>query len=624
MRTRPEAVSPPSPFLTELARLIPDGAPVPVSGALERVLLLHRLNGLYESVRHAPGPQPFWEKLLAALHIRLHLDCADRARIPAKGPVVVVANHPFGMLEGAVLAAVLSRARLDIKLMANQILASIPEMSGHVIPVDPFGGSHAKRSNFRGLKETIRWLERDGMVVVFPAGEVSHLDLHRRSITDPTWSSTIGRIVRLSGASVLPVYFRGVNGPLFHLAGMIHPRLRTAMLPMELLNKHNKTLRIFIGSLIAPKAMVDMRSDEEVIGYLRRRTYLLENRESGNRLPVSLPSLRPPRRPLAPAVDSALLASDVAALGPESCLVSAAEFDVYLGSMPQLPNVMREIARLRELTFRRAGEGTGKPLDTDAFDAHYLHLFIWNRQKGEIVGAYRLGATDWIRSRFGRRGLYTSSLFHYSETFLDRLGEALEIGRSFVRPEYQKSYSPLLLLWKGIAAYLVRHPRYKVLFGPVSISNEYCRASRQLIVNVLSQQGACTGMATLVKPKTPFRPAPVKGWAGGPSDWITCSLDELSTLVADMESDQKGVPVLVRQYLKLGGRFAGFNIDRAFSSALDGLIIVDLRQTEAKVLERYMGKDGYAAFLASGRAAPALPDALAAYRASENPADISV
>jgi putative hemolysin len=593
-------------FSRELQRLIPPTVPVPLTDAIQKVLSLNRMDELYATIHRSPGNQSFCEKLLASLNVQVKLDERDRERIPAKGPVVVVANHPFGMIEGAVLATLLMRVRPDVKLMANQMLAIIPELREHLIMVDPFGTEDSTRANLRGLKETLKHLQAGGMVVVFPAGEVSHLDMNRRSITDPVWSRTIGRILRISKAAALPIYFRGGNSPLFHLAGMIHPRLRTAMLPHELLNKHNRTLQFSIGSAISAKRIDEFETDEEVTDYLRRRTYLLANREQKAHFPVSLPLLRPAGRLVIPAVAVALLQGDIAALPPEGRLLASGEFDVLVGTMPQLPNVMREIARLREISFRQAGEGTGKALDMDAFDAHYLHLFLWNREAREIAGAYRLGATDRIRRQHGIKGLYTTSLFSYGEEFLDRLGNALEMGRSFIRPEYQKSYNPLLLLWKGIAAYVVQNPRYHVLFGPVSISNDYTGASRQLIVQYLKEQLQRTDMAEMVKPRTPFRRQKVKGWEEAAAAPGVCSIEELSAMVADIETDQKGVPVLLRQYLKLGGKLAGFNVDGAFSKVLDGLIIVDLHETDTKVLERYMGKEGFAAFRRVNPAAIAL------------------
>jgi putative hemolysin len=593
---RTVSAKPPALFAEELSRLIPPAIPDPLTGAIEKVLSLDRLNELYDSVRHIPGKQPFCEKLLDYLNVEVKLSDADRERVPVKGPVIAVANHPFGMIEGVVLAALLLRIRPDVKFMANHLLASVPELLPTMIAVDPFGTRDSVRSNVRGLKQTLEYLKDGGMLIVFPAGEVSHLDMNRRAITDPKWSPTIARIARSSKASVLPAYFEGFNSPLFHLAGMIHPLLRTAMLPHELLNKHDRTLNVYFGSVVTPRRLEGFPSDEEVTDYLRRRTYLLANRKSKQGLVDKLRSLRPPRRRVISAVSPDLMERDLATLPAENRLVISGEFDVFVGSMPQLPNVLREIARLREATFRDAGEGTGKPLDTDSFDAHYLHLFIWNREARQIVGAYRLGKTDEIRHRLGVRGLYTSGLFSYGEEFLDRIGTGLEMGRSFVRPEYQKSYNPLLLLWKGIAAYVVRHPRYHVLFGPVSISNDYSGASRQLIVQYLKEQLERTDVAQLVKPRSPFKAKRVKGWDDKAVSPMVCGVDELSAMIADIETDQKGVPVLLRQYLKLGGKLAGFNVDSAFSNALDGLIIVDLRETDQKVLERYMGKEGCATF----------------------------
>ena len=595
MRRNVEA-KPPALFSEELSRLIPPAVPDPVTGAIEKVLSLDRLNELYDTVRRLPGNQPFCEKLLAYLKVDVRVTDADRARVPVKGPVVVVANHPFGMIEGVVLAALLLRIRPDVKFMANQLLASVPELLPNMIAVDPFGTPGAVRSNLRGLKQTLEYLKQGGMLIVFPAGEVSHLDMNRRAITDPAWSTTIARLARMAKASVLPAFFEGINSPLFHLAGMIHPLLRTAMLPHELLNKHNRTLHVYFGSVVGPRRLAEFRSEAEMTDYLRRRTYLLANRKSRQGLVDKLRSLRPPRRRVIAPVAPELLERDLAALPAENRLAVAGEFEVLVGSMPQLPNVLREIARLREVTFREAGEGTGKPLDMDSFDAHYLHLFLWNREAREIAGAYRLGRTDEVRRRLGVRGLYTSQLFSYGDEFLDRIGCGLEMGRSFVRAEYQKSYNPLLLLWKGVAAYVVRHPRYHVLFGPVSISNDYSGASRQLIVQYLKEQLERTDVARLVKPRSPFKAKPVKGWDDKAVSPMVCGVDELSAMIADIETDQKGVPVLLRQYLKLGGKLAGFNVDSAFSNALDGLIIVDLRETDQKVLERYMGKEGCASF----------------------------
>jgi len=264
---------------------------------------------------------------------------------------------------------------------------------------------------------------------------------------------------------------------------------------------------------------------------------------------------------------------------------------VYLALAAEIPTVLAEIGRQREITFRAAGEGTGKPSDLDDFDVHYLHLFVWSEKHNEVVGAYRLAATDSARAR-----LYTATLFQYSGAFLERMGPALELGRSFVRPQYQKSFSALLLLWKGIGKYVTRNPRYKVLFGAVSISNQYHSISRRLMVSFLERHALLKDWAGLVRVRNPFR--------SGPADELpqaVLDIDDLANVVSDIEPQQAGVPILLRQYLKLGGKLLGFNLDPDFSNVLDGLILVDLTKTEPKLLERYLGRNEAAEFLAFHR-----------------------
>jgi putative hemolysin len=287
------------------------------------------------------------------------------------------------------------------------------------------------------------------------------------------------------------------------------------------------------------------------------------------------------------------MSAEIAALEGSSLLLEQGEFQVFLERSRQMPALMREIGRLREVTFRQNGEGTGKAIDLDTFDAHYLQLFVWNREKREIVGAYRLGAADDILSRYGKRGLYTHTVFAYRSAFLEQIGPALEMGRSFVRREYQKSYAPLLLLWKGIGRYVSQNPRYRVLFGPVSISNDYAPASRQLMLEFLKSYCHSPNLSKLVRPRSPLRlrprATPIVRLTGGEREQ---DIDDLTALIADIEADGKGVPILLKQYLNLGGKVVGFNLDARFSNALDGLIVVDLTRTGTRLLERYMGKEG--------------------------------
>jgi 1-acyl-sn-glycerol-3-phosphate acyltransferase len=310
-----------------------------------------------------------------------------------------------------------------------------------------------------------------------------------------------------------------------------------------------------------------------------------------------------PVQPIAHAIPSALLKAEIECLPAEHRLVESSQFIVQYAHAAQIPWCLQEIGRLREHTFRAAGEGTGKACDIDLFDAYYLHLFVWDRHAEAIVGAYRMGLTDEILARYGKRGLYTQSLFKYGPQLLQTLNPAIELGRSFVRTEYQRSFSPLMLLWRGIGRFVLRSPHYAVLFGPVSISNSYAPISRQLMVDYLRTNNSETKLARHVKPRHPFRARRSTVW-----DEVEVAnlkdIEHLSRVIARIEHDKKGVPILLKQYLKLGGRLLGFNADDQFSDALDGLIMVDLRTSEPRVLARYMGEEGAAAFLAHNGTEP--------------------
>jgi putative hemolysin len=290
------------------------------------------------------------------------------------------------------------------------------------------------------------------------------------------------------------------------------------------------------------------------------------------------------------------LQAEIDALPSSQRLLESGGLCVYCARAAQIPRVLQEIGRLRELTFRAVGEGTGRRSDVDRYDAYYVQLFVWDARANLIAGAYRLGLVDEILAHHGNRGLYTHSLFEYPTRLLDMLNPAIELGRSFVRAEYQRSFAPLLLLWGGIGRFIARSPRYAVLFGPVSISGRYTPISRELMVDYLSCCRADTRLCRQVKPRRPFRHRTRTSGPGARP--APRSLDELARLVAQIEPDGKGIPVLVRHYLRLGGRVLGFSIDEEFANALDALMMLDLRRVEPTQLARYMGDSGSAAFRA--------------------------
>jgi putative hemolysin len=447
----------------------------------------------------------------------------------------------------------------------------------------------------------MEWLREGGALAVFPAGEVSQWNVREAQVTDPAWSTVAAGLVRQTGASALPVYFCSGNSAAFQLLGLINPRLRTLFLLQEFLHRREKKVEVRIGGAIPFERIANLDSDEEATEYLRLRTYLLSYR--GKR-PISLPTRmrsafpRKPQEQIASEVPSRFVINDIASLPAERLLAENAEFTVYAARASELPHLLDELGRLREITFRAAGEGTGRSADLDQFDGYYWHLLLWNKEKQELAGAYRAGNSDEIIRNHGIKGLYTNTVFRYDAQLFLKIGSALELGRSFVRPEYQHQYAPLLLLWKGIARFVAAHPQTPVLFGAVSISNEYNRLSREMIVRYFEQRKDKDGreFADLIQARTPFRAPMLRRWDCGAICSALRDLDELADPISDVEEGGKGLPILIKQYAKVGGRLVGFNLDRRFSDVVDGLVIVDLRQTDPLVLERYMGKEGYAGF----------------------------
>lgn len=563
-------------------------------GPLERLLAVDRLKKVYAPLCDLTDPARFCEEGLAGLGVRYEISDADLARVPAEGPAVLVANHPFGGVEGLVLGALLTRRRADVRIMANYLLAVFEPLRELFLFVDPFGGPEAAAASRAGLREAIRWVDGGGLLAIFPAGEVASLRLRGLRVTDPPWNDTASRILLRGKATAVPAFFAGNNGPVFHLAGLVHPRLRTALLVRELVNKRSRTLVVRIGDPIPPARLTGLGDEREVTRYLRERTFNLARR--------GRPSRRPDPRvgevePIAEAQPVAALQSELDALPPSAWLADSGSLRVAVARASEIPSLLFEIGRLREVTFRAAGEGSGKPRDLDEFDPSYLHLFIWDSERRQIAGAYRLGPTDEILPAKGIAGLYTSTLWRYKPELFERMGPALEMGRSFICQEYQRSFAGLMLLWKGIGHFVVRNPRYRVLFGPVSISADYQRASRALIAQFLKANHALSEWAQLARPRRPFRARRWKAVGGKGQPWATRDVDTVSTFVSDLEADAKGVPILVKQYLRLGGRILSFNVDAEFADVVDGLIVVDLARSERRTLERYMGAEGTASFL---------------------------
>jgi len=563
---------------------------------LEKILKVKRIERIYAALPKATTAEQFLEKVIERFQFRLEVDGEDIRKIPESGPMIMAANHPFGGVEGLLLASLLLSRRKDVKILANPILSAIPEIQELVIPTEPFSNRPALYKNFKALRQAVGWLSQGGLLVIFPAGEVSHLDLRERKVCDPPWNSGILHLLKKTRAPVMPVFFPGRNGSCFQAFGLIHPKLRTAMLAREFLNKKKKTIHLRIGKVIHYESVNLLPDDADRLDYLRKRTEMLRYRKPCR---TALPlRLRPRRkhRPVSSPREAETFVDEIFNLPANQTLMRQGPFRVAFSHAPQTPYLLQEIGRLRELTFRLAGEGTGKELDIDIYDSYYLHLFVFKEDSRELVGAYRLGPTDRLLSRLGRKSLYTQTLFTFHPTFFQKVHPGLELGRSFVRPEYQKSYQALLLLWKGIGRFIARYPRYRFLFGPVSISNEYKTPSKMLMVTYLNQTRFLPEWARWVKPKKPFTVKKDR-WMEDAARRLLSSIEEVSEWIAEWEEKGKGVPVLLKQYLKLGGGILGFNVDPKFNKTLDGLILVDLLQADRRLLEKYMGREGLENFL---------------------------
>ncbi len=593
----------------DLSGLIAPVFPAPVQALCEslaaRLLGLKHLQQVYAEVAHLHNPCEFACAALAHLGVRFDVQPQEQFNIPMSGPAVVVANHPFGGLEGLFMVWLLRCLRNDVRLLANSHLGRIPVLRESFIPVDPFGGRRAARENGAAARQALHWVKDGGLLAVFPAGEVAHFDARSGAICEAPWNPGTARLIRMAGAPVVPVHFDGRNSLRFQLAGLAHPRLRTLLLPRELLNKDGVEVKVRIGQPIPFNKFAAVEDDDALAVHLRVKTQVLatprpaataahkrDKHEAAGRSADG-----PAPQPIAAPIPAQRIAEEIARLPAGQRLAASGDLSVHHASAQQAPWLLQEIGRLRELTFRAVGEGTGRAADVDLFDDYYEHLFIWNTASAELVGAYRLGRAGEIVARFGKRGLYTNTLFEYRGPILRQLDPALELGRSFVRPEYQKSFAALLLLWKGIGEYVVRHPRYSVLFGAVSISNDYAALSKQMLVEYLRERNYANHLARWVKARRPFRGRHhLRALARELKSFG--DVDTLSALVSDIEPDGKGVPILLRQYLKLGGRLLGFNVDAAFADSIDCLIMVDLRRTDARVLNKYMGREGAQAFMA--------------------------
>lgn len=553
---------------------------------LMKLFRIQRLNRIYEKFSHYNGLD-FIDACLDELQINYEVPVNDFKNIPAKGPVVFIANHPYGGLDGLLLIRLVAGIRPDLKVMANYVLKNVKPIADFILPVDPYERIDSSQNSFAGIKRSLEVLAEGSSLAIFPAGEVSAFHTNSRRITDKPWNPMIGKLILKSGARVVPIYFSGSNSLLFNLLGLIHPRLRTARLPSEILNKRRFSLKIRIGKPISADDIADFSDNTQLMRYLRAKTYALATtlEVKKNYFTIPLRAKATPEEIIEP-VDKALLEKEIEVRKADDLLIEFQDFELYLCESTDIPNILREIGRLREVTFREVGEGTNRAIDIDEFDLYYHHLFIWSRTENRIVGAYRIGKGNDLFNKFGVKGFYINTLFNMNRKMHPILKQSVELGRSFIIKEYQQKVFVLLLLWRGILTFIRKNPEYRYLIGPVSISNHFLKISKALIVHYIRKNFYDHELAKLVSAKKEFK---VK-LSNIDTEILlkenkSIFMKTIDDIISELEPEGIKTPVLLKKYLKQNGRIIGFNIDPKFNNALDGFIIMDIKDAPEETLQ---------------------------------------
>lgn len=546
-----------------------------------RLLKLDELNRKYDPLSGL-SRQDFLVKVIEELGFEYEISPEDLDKIPKEGPFISIHNHPYGGLDGILLMKILGDARPDFKILVNFLLTKIEPVREYFLPVNPFETHKDVRSSFSGLKDAFSHLAKGSALGIYPAGEVSSYQFDKKDITDRKWQVSVIKFIKKANVPILPVYFEGNNSCMFQLLGMLHPSLRTVKLPSELFNKAGKKVRVRIGSPIPVKDQEVFSDINDFKKFLRTKTYSLGLEHE---IRKQKRSFTPPTNPVIEPVDEPLIAAEVEAIRSDHLLFNLQNTSVFCVPSAKIPNILREIGRLREITYREVGEGTNKSIDLDQFDDYYEQLFIWDDENKKIVGGYRAGKGKEILAVYGTKGFYINSLFRMGPQLTPVLNETIELGRSFVTKEYQKKTFSLFLLWKGILYLLLKHPEYRYLIGPVSISNAYSDLSKALIVEFMKANFYNFELAAFIRPKRAFKKKidPVINRTAFLKHTEN-DIGKLDRFIQDFEPIFR-TPVLLKKYINLNAEIIGFNVDPKFNYCLDSLMILDLLDVPMNTIE---------------------------------------
>lgn len=562
-----------------------------IAKSIMHLTKITEVNKIYNKHSHLEGIA-FIDAVLLDLGVQFEIPEKDLKRIPAKGAFVTVSNHPLGGVDGLILLKILLLTRPDFKVIANFLLHRIQPLEPYVLPVNPFEDKKNVKSSVLGIKKAIAHVQGEQALGIFPAGEVS---THRqdKKIVDRPWSKEAIKLIQRLNVPVLPIYFHAKNSKVFYQLAKVSDQLRTAQLPREVFTQKHRTIKVRLGNIIQPKELQEHTDLEDLTHFLRTKTYLLANAYEKKRLFDALPKqIKLPKAPK-DIIEEGALESFIEEV--ETCraagkrLLESNQYEVFLAKKEWIPNILVEIGRLREITFRFVGEGTNMAVDLDKYDEYYHHMFLWDNQAQKIAGAYRMGLGIEIFEKHGINGFYLSELFRFEEESHRVMSKSIEMGRAFITQEYQLKPMPLFLLWKGIVHCTIRFPEHKYLIGGVSISNKFSKFSKSIMIEFMKSNYYDPYLAQFIRARKEFK---VK-LKDEDKDFVfnktEADLNKFDKIIDEIEPDNLRLPVLIKKYIKQNARVVAFNVDPLFNNAIDGLMYIrvkDLPESTVKpVLE---------------------------------------
>lgn len=564
----------------------------PLSYGLYNLLGLNDLNALYLRNNQYDSPE-FEGKLLEDLGVQYEVIEDDLKRIPKEGPFIVVANHPLGGLDGIIFLKILSELRPDFKIIANFLLHRIEPLKPRIFPVNPFETRQDMRSSLLGMKDAFRHVKSGHPLGIFPAGEVSQRD-EEKNIIDREWQLPVMKLIQKTKVPVIPMYFKARNSEWFYRLGSLHPDIQTSMIVRETLRPRIKPVKIRIGKPISPKSLEEYNDIEKFTEYIRKKTYVLDStfdqpKSIQQTIAKNIPSIKAKAKKIIAETNVNLLEKDIQKLkDTDNHLFTNNNYECYFAPCDKIPNVMREIGRLREITFRAVGEGTHLEIDTDKYDKHFCHLILWDSDTQKIAGAYRMGMGKSIYEKYGIKGFYVSELFHFEPDIQPFFSRCIEMGRAFVVQEYQQKPWPLFLLWRGIAHVALRNPDHKYILGGVSISNQFSDFSKALMIEFMRSHYYDPYVAQYIRPRKAYKPKIKDQDKEFIFDAAKADLNKFDKLIEELEPNHLRLPVLIKKYIKQNAKVIGFNVDPKFNDAIDGLMYIRISDIPESTIKPVM------------------------------------